>query len=321
MESRKLRIALYWGSACGGCDVSVLDTNEFVLDVAALADIRLWPIAVDRKYRDVEAMEDGELDLSLFHGAIRNAENERMAKLLRRKSRVLVAFGSCAHLGGIPGLANHCRREEILETAYLNNPSIEPGNRTLPLPQVRINGATLDLPAFYHRVYALGQIVDVDYVVPGCPPAPPQVKAAILALAGDAPPPRGAVLGASDRALCDECRRTKEDKKIRAFVRPWQVSPDPEKCLFEQGILCAGPATRAGCGARCTSSGVPCRGCYGPPPNVVDQGAKLLSAAASVIDNRNPAEIEKILEELPDLVGTAYRFALPASLLQRSFRP
>ena len=53
-DGRKLQIAIYWGAACGGCDVAVLDTNEFILEVAALADIRLWPIATDGKYADLE---------------------------------------------------------------------------------------------------------------------------------------------------------------------------------------------------------------------------------------------------------------------------
>jgi F420-non-reducing hydrogenase small subunit len=62
---------------------------------------------------------------------------------------------------------------------------------------------------------------------------------------------------------------------------------------------------------------MPCRGCYGPLPNVKDQGAKILSAIASIIDSRDPEQIEHILDDIPDLVGLAYRFGLPASLLQR----
>ena len=161
MESKKLQIALYWGAACGGCDVAVLDTNEFILDVAKAADIRFWPIAVDGKYSDVEGMRDGELDLALFNGAVRNSENEHVAKLLRQKSKILVAFGSCAHMGGIPGLANLTTKDEIFATAYLHNPSIEPGNRTVPSPQTQIDGMTLDVPAFYRRVYRLKDVVDV----------------------------------------------------------------------------------------------------------------------------------------------------------------
>jgi F420-non-reducing hydrogenase small subunit len=317
MADRKLQIALYWGAACGGCDVAVLDTNEFILDVAALADIRLWPIATDGKYRDVEAMADEELDLTIFSGAIRNSENEKMARLLRQKSKLLVAFGSCAHLGGIPGLANLFDLDEILKTAYLSNPSIEPGNSTVPRPHSEAGGHALEIPQLYPRVYKLDQVVDVEYYVPGCPPAPAQVKAVLLAVATGHLPARGSVVGASDRAVCDECGRHKAEKQVQKFYRPWQIIQKPEECLLEQGIPCAGSATRSGCGVRCPNSGMPCRGCYGPLPNVKDQGAKILSALASIIDSRDPEEIERILDDVPDLVGLAYRFGLPASLLQR----
>jgi F420-non-reducing hydrogenase small subunit len=320
MAGKKLQIALYWGAACGGCDVAVLDTNEFILDVAALADIRLWPIATDGKYRDVENLADGELDLTLFNGAVRNSENERIAKLLRQKSKLLVAFGSCAHMGGIPGLANLVDREEILTTAYRSNPSLEAGSQAVPLPRSRVDGEELELPTFYKRVYRLDQVVEVDYYVPGCPPAPAQVKAVLLAIVAGQLPPKGSVVGASDRAVCDECQRKKSEKKVERFYRPWQIIQERDQCLLEQGIPCAGSATRGGCGVRCPDSGMPCRGCYGPLPGVRDQGAKILSALASIIDSKDPEQIELILDDVPDLVGLAYRFGLPASLLQRSFR-
>jgi F420-non-reducing hydrogenase small subunit len=106
VKMAKAKLALYWAASCGGCDVAVLDTNEKILDIAALADIVLWPIAVDFKYHHIEAMKDGEIDLCLFNGAIRNSEQEKIARLLRSKSKVMIAFGSCACFGGIPGLAN-----------------------------------------------------------------------------------------------------------------------------------------------------------------------------------------------------------------------
>lgn len=321
MPKTKLQIAIYWGAACGGCDVAVLDTNEFILDVAALADVRLWPIAVDGKYKDVEAMADGALDLTLFDGAVRNSENERIAKLLRRKSKLLVALGSCAHMGGIPGLANLVSRDEILRAAFLVNPSIQASNQTIPREHTEVSAGALDIPKLYNRVYKLDQVVDVDYYVPGCPPAPAQIKAVLLAVATGKLPEKGSVVGASDRAVCDECGRRKSEKKVQRFYRPWQILQRFDECLLEQGIPCAGSATRGGCGVRCPNGGMPCRGCYGPLPNAKEQGSKLVSALASIIDSKDPEEIEIILDGIPDLAGLAYRFGLPASLLQRSVKP
>ena len=132
MAAKKLQIALYWGAACGGCDVAVLDTNEFILDVAAVADIRLWPIAVDGKYADVEAMADGELDLTLFNGAVRNSENEHVAKLLRRKEQAAGRLRFLRPPGRHPGARQPHDARRDHERAYLHNPSIEPGNTTVP---------------------------------------------------------------------------------------------------------------------------------------------------------------------------------------------
>ncbi len=199
--AEKLQIAIYWGAACGGCDVSVLDTNEFILDVAAAADIRMWPIATDGKYKDIEAMQDGELDLTMFNGGVRNSENEHIAKLLRQKSKMLIAYGSCAYMGGIPGLANLTSRDKILDTAYVHNASIEAGNRTIPQPETRVADKVLDIPRFYRRVYRLDHVVDVDYYLPGCPPQPDQVKAAILAVVKGELPAKGTAGGAPERRL------------------------------------------------------------------------------------------------------------------------
>lgn len=320
MADQKLQIALYWGAACGGCDVAVLDTDAFILDLAAVADIRFWPLAVDGKYADLEAMEDNELDLALFSGAVRNSENQHIAELLRRKAKIMVALGSCAHIGGIPGLANEASRDEIFHRAYLDNPSLEAGNIALPVTEKKVAAGTLDIPHFYRRVYKLDDVVEVDYYIPGCPPAPDQIKAVLLAVVQGELPPPGSVVGCSERAVCDDCERRKDEKKVQKFHRPWQVIQDPEKCLLEQGIICAGSVTRSGCGVRCPDSGMPCRGCYGPTAGVHDQGAKLVSAIASIVDSQDPDEIASILGQIPDIMGYAYRFGLPAATIPRTVR-
>ena len=110
----KGKLALYWAASCGGCEIAVLAINEKILDVDALFDIVFWPVAVDAKVHDVEKMADGSIDVCLFNGGIRTSEQEYMARLLRKKSKVLVAFGSCATKGCIPGLANATNRRANL---------------------------------------------------------------------------------------------------------------------------------------------------------------------------------------------------------------
>jgi F420-non-reducing hydrogenase small subunit len=154
--------------------------------------------------------------------------------------------------------------------------------------------------------------------VPGCPPQPPQIWNVIQAILAGQLPPKGSVVGATDKTVCDECKHTRQEKSVKKFYRPHEMLPDSTKCLFDQGMICAGPATRGGCGALCTKVDMPCRGCYGPAPNEIDQGAALLSAVASVIDADTEEEAARIVGEIVDPIGTFYRFSLPASLLHRS---
>jgi F420-non-reducing hydrogenase small subunit len=130
-------------------------------------------------------------------------------------------------------------------------------------------------------------------------------------------PPKGTVIGAGGSTVCDDCPRKRNVKLIKKFVRIQDVEHiDPELCLLEQGIPCNGPATRSGCGALCPQASAQCIGCYGPAEGVVDYGARLVAAFASVIDSNDPEEIEQILDGLPDPTGQFYRFNLAGSLLR-----
>ena len=318
-EKKKINLAVYWGAACGGCCVSVLDVHESLFTVLEHADLVFWPIALDIKYKDVEAMPDGHIDVTLFNGAVRNSENEHIAKLLRKKSKVLVAYGSCAHMGGIPGLANFSSKEEIFERVYETSESTVNPDHIKPQPEYKVDEGTLEIPVFYNDVRALNQVVDVDYYLPGCPPQTERLVEVFMAIVTGAElPPAGSVIGANTKTQCDECERKKsENKKIKKFYRPWQIQDDGETCFLEQGVICMGPATRGGCGYRCIKGNAPCRGCYGPPPDAPDPGSKMMSAIATMIDSNDEKEIEKIIEDIDDPAGTFYRFTLPGSILRR----
>ncbi|MFZ5752659.1 MAG: oxidoreductase [Bacillota bacterium] len=246
----KLNLAIYWAAACGGCDVAILDLDEKILNVAEAANIVLWPIAMDYKYQDLSLLPKDSIDVCLFNGAVRNSEQKELAEILRERSRVMVAFGSCACFGGIPGLANFSNREGILKRVYKTSPTTVNHEGILPQAETAVPEGTLTLPAFMNRVYTLNQVVDVDYYLPGCPPPPDLIWTAVEAIVSGNLPPKGSVI-AGTKSLCDTCQRVKEQKNLKGFVRPHEIIPDPEKCLLEQGLVCCGPATRDGCGHRC----------------------------------------------------------------------
>jgi F420-non-reducing hydrogenase small subunit len=312
----KPTLALYWAASCGGCEIAILELYDKVLDVADAFDIVFWPVAMDVKYADVEAMEAGSIDLCLFNGAIRTSENEHLAHMMREKAKVLVAFGSCSGLGGIPGLANTTSLAAILERVYATSPSTDANGR--PQTSWDLPEGTVSLPEMYESVRTLDDVVAVDYYVPGCPPESHQIWAVVEAVTSGAElPPPGSVIGAGDRTVCEECLRTRTEKSLTGFVRPHQILPDPEVCLLDQGIVCMGPATRSGCGGLCVAAGSPCRGCYGPAPNAVDQGANMMKALATVVAGDDAGEVAAAMDQIADPIGTFYRFGLPASTLRR----
>jgi F420-non-reducing hydrogenase small subunit len=307
----KPKVAFYWCASCGGCEEAVVDLDEALLDVAGAVEIVFWPVALDFKKKDVEAMPDGSILASFINGAVRNSEQREMVEMLRAKSQVVVAFGACAQLGGIPGLANLSDAKGIVAEAYRDG--------VTPQRLYRENGYALTLPVLFDTVLALGGAIDVDYYLPGCPPTPNIISDAVTALLGANLPPKGSVL-APDEAMCEQCPRKDsrpEKLLLKEFKRIHQIVADQETCLLAQGVVCLGPATRAGCDARCTRGNMPCTGCFGPTSRVRDFGAKSLSAIASVIDCNEESAIAQAMDAIPDPVGTFYRYSLPSSLLGR----
>jgi F420-non-reducing hydrogenase small subunit len=319
----KPKIAMYWCSSCGGCEEATVDLAERIVELTSLVDIVFWPVALDYKEEDVEKLADGSITASLINGGIRVTENRHMAELLRRKSKIVVAYGACSAWGGIPGLANLYEKNEPISRAYREVPSLNNPDQTLPKQSVDIDGRRLELPELLPRLLPIDQVIDVDYYVPGCPPTADVTWNAVKTLLSGALPPKGSVIGASQKALCDECplNETKPEKiLIKDLKRPHQVIPDPSKCLLTQGLLCLGPATRGGCQALCVKARMPCTGCFGPLERVMDYGAKTASFIASIIDLQDEEALEEVIDKLPDPVGTFYRYTLAASSMGGSVK-
>jgi F420-non-reducing hydrogenase small subunit len=317
--SDKPKVAFYWCASCGGCEEAVVDLAEDILKVVEAVDIVLWPVAMDFKKADIEARPDKSIVASFINGAVRTSEQEEWARLLRRKSQVVVSFGACANSGGIPALANQFWKEDILKYVYEDCPGVDNPEKVRPAAESKDEGRTLTLPELHCTVRSLDQVIEVDYYLPGCPPTPKIIMAAVQALLSGKLPPAGTVLS-PDIALCEECKRKDSkpaDLALTEFKRPHQVLIDPEKCLLAQGLVCMGPATRSGCEALCIGGNMPCTGCFGPTSRVKDQGAKFVSAVLSNIAPKEEKEIDALLDGIPDPVGTFYRYGLAKCLLRR----
>ena len=320
----KPKLAVYWAASCGGCEIAVVNLHEKILDVDAVMDFMFCPCLMDTKKKDILALPDGAIAVTLFNGALRTEENVEMAHLLRSKSQILIAFGSCAKGGCIPALANFTTKDELLNAVYIDSPSVDNPAAIIPSGTTSFPEGDIHLTGLLGRVKHLAQEVEVDYYIPGCPPEPHQIWNVIETILSGNLPPKGSTVGCGTLTVCDDCLRTKEEKRITAFRRNYEFYPDPKACLLEQGLLCMGIATRSGCGAPCTKANMPCTGCYGAPEGIRDQGAKMVAALGSVMDIGDTTGLSEeaiacrvadFLKTIPDYAGLFYKYTLASSTL------
>jgi len=277
-----VKVAEEWLNACSGCEISIVDLGERLLDVLSLVEFVHIPVLMDHKYLgqlgDGRHTEIPEADVGIISGGLRNEEHMEVALEMRKKCNIIIGLGTCATHGGIPALANSYYNEQILERYY----STETTDRPELIP---CDG----IPRLLDTCRALDEAIKVDVYLPGCPPHPDQVFGALVALL------EGRPLEVSEKSVCNDCPTIREGKgqvkQLRRFLQaPFYNSPDEPldkmRCLLEQGILCMGSVTKAGCGGgkvtpRCIAARVPCRGCSGPVKQDGNQLLDMLNALAS----------------------------------------
>jgi F420-non-reducing hydrogenase small subunit len=311
------RIAFYLASGCSGCEMSFLDLSERLLDVMDGLEV-VWaaPLLMDSKYHDLAELEDRYIDVAFIEGGIKLDEQEEIVRLLRKKSKVLVAFGVCATSGGIPGLSNFHSREEVFETVYRKSVTVDNPDGVYPQTTTLLNGKyELTLPTFYERVVPIDRIVEVDYYVGGCPPHYDHV-AKVLEVLKKEPPEKGSWI-TSGRAVCDVCPRNPVPKgekiKMMDSVKRVLEIPSDDSCLLEQGFLCFGPASQGDCRAACINVNMSCRGCGGPMPSAGDYGAKVIDFISSLIEK--DGVVDEISRAYPSLARLIYAYTLPSALI------
>ncbi|MDR3726109.1 MAG: hypothetical protein P4K86_03605 [Terracidiphilus sp.] len=150
--TEKARIATLWLDGCSGCHMSLLDIDERLLDIAPLIELVYSPV--------VDAKEFPEnVDLTLVEGAIASDEDVEKIKLVRSRTKLLVALGDCAVTGNVPALRNNFLLEDVLQRGYVDNATANPGTPNHEVPKLEA------------KVIPLHELVHVDLFVPGCPPS------------------------------------------------------------------------------------------------------------------------------------------------------
>lgn len=150
----KKKVATVWLGGCSGCHMSLLDIDERILEVAKLADIVKCPIVDGKVFPDV--------DIALVEGSVTSDEHLHEIRHIRKHAKVLVAFGDCAVTSNVTGMRNYFTKEDVINTAYVHAPS---NDKEGQLPN---HPALLRL---HEKVVPLQEVVDVDFVIPGCPPS------------------------------------------------------------------------------------------------------------------------------------------------------
>ncbi len=256
-----VKVAEEWLAVCGGCEVSILDIGEALLGVLPKLDFVHIPVLMDHKYfgqtGEKTELEIPEADVGIISGSVRLKEQKHIAEEMRKKCNTIIALGSCANFGGVPALGNMYTNEQIFNTVYKETKTTDSSET----PSVGI-------PAFLDRVYAVNEVIKVDVGLPGCPSIPEHIAGALTALL------EGKSFELSEKSCCDDCPFERKEKALAAIKRPLEPpelgkTREETRCLLEQGFLCMGPATKAGCGGdevipRCIRANMPCRGCFGP---------------------------------------------------------
>ncbi|NQT66029.1 MAG: methyl viologen-reducing hydrogenase [Actinobacteria bacterium] len=275
-----VKVAEEWLNICGGCEVTILDIGEPLLDLLPKLEFVHMPVLMDHKYfgqtGEKTEMEIPEADIGIISGGIRNEKEKHVTEEMRKKCNTLISLGSCACFGGIPALANQYPLEELYDKVFRQSKTTDSADTP-----------SVDIPPLTDRVYAIDEVVKVDVYIPGCPTTPELIVQALTALL------EGKTFEIPERSVCDDCPAKREKKAITAIKRPLESIVPPgqkledSRCFMELGFLCLGPVTKSGCGGsekvpRCIKAFMPCRGCFGPIRAGANPMVEMMGALSSI---------------------------------------
>jgi coenzyme F420-reducing hydrogenase gamma subunit len=206
----KPRVAFFDFTGCEGDQLQVINLEDRLLDLVEIVEIV--------SFREGMSEHSDDYEIAFVEGGVATAHDERRLTHIRENADAVVALGSCAAFGGINALRNDQDFETVKERVY---------------------GEDADSISSYPTARPIGDVIAVDYEIPGCPIDREEFVQAVTALVNGAEP------SIPNYPVCLECKF------------------EENTCAFERGETCLGPITRGGCSATCVSAGTHCWGCRG----------------------------------------------------------
>ncbi len=292
MSAKKTTINLEWLSDCGGCHVVVVDLHEKILDVLGEAAIQHCPVLTDIK-------DYPRADVGLVSGAIRNEHDRHMAEQMRASCGVIVAFGTCAVYGGIPGAALAHSRAEILDTVYRRSrttpPAEPPSAQVAPLEKI---------------VTPLDEVIEVDLYLPGCPPHPRFIFEALRSLVSGRRAPEEV------ETVCGRCKRTMLRRDTAEISNIQEKIPEPDVCFLSQGLICLGSVTLDRCLAPCPAKGTVCTGCAGPSIQILTEPNRdIRTEVAERMSRLTAIGAGRVVENIEQAAKSHYCYAMATRMI------
>jgi sulfhydrogenase subunit delta len=217
--SDKLRVGIFGMTSCYGCQLEIINLGKNILPLLNYLDIVYWRLAQETPSNPTN------LDIAIIEGSASNYDEIEELKEIRENSKIVIAIGACANLGGVQGMRNLMDNNQVKAAAY--------GKDTSSVRETKVK--------------AIHEVIKVDYCVRGCPINRDEFASTILSLIAGRKP------YVWKMPVCNECKI----KGNECFFERDKNS------IFFRSAICLGPITEAGCGARCPSNGMPCDGCRG----------------------------------------------------------
>ncbi len=289
-----VKIALEWLAGCSGCEISILDLHEGIMELLKEAEIVYAPVLMDVK----EVPDD--IDIAIVSGSVRNKENKERLEELRKKSKTLIAYGTCACYGGITGMADLYRPEDVTARIYSDNPSTESGE--VPSEVV---------PELLPIVHPAGDFTEIDYFLPGCPPKELLIWDILMPLI------KGETPDVPKKSVCADCSRWMDHVEFDKLNRRIEGDPDPQKCFLSQGYVCLGSVTLGRCGALCTAAGIPCHGCGGPSLDVLREPSHdVYNGVIKRIAHLSKMPEKDVEKQVRDIGHVIYGFVIGSTIME-----